>query len=136
MMKFEIFTEKLAGLTAISPEYFVRLIANNHLTIAITGDGYTSKLSARHAAGRLQGTNLSTPVWNVVALPSPFHGERFEIRLSPAGLGKSEFRWRYFGRNGELIAHSGEGYNNEADCRQAIDFIKSTNFTTPITVLA
>ena len=36
-----------------------------------------------------------------------------------------EWRWRFKAGNGETIA-SGEGYKNEADCRHAIELLKSS----------
>ena len=37
---------------------------------------------------------------------------------------KNEFRWRLSGGNGKILADSGEGYHNKADCRHAIDLIR------------
>ena len=36
-----------------------------------------------------------------------------------------QFRWRLQAANQRTIADSGEGYHNYADCRAAIDLIKS-----------
>ncbi|MGO6722440.1 YegP family protein [Rhizobium ruizarguesonis] len=39
-----------------------------------------------------------------------------------------EWRWVYYGTNGEEIAVSSEGYKNKADCRRGVDIMKaSTN---------
>ena len=37
-----------------------------------------------------------------------------------------EFRWRLVATNGKIIADSGEGYNNKADCLHGIDLVKSS----------
>lgn len=36
-----------------------------------------------------------------------------------------EFRWRLRANNGEIIADSGEGYNDRDDCEHGIDLVKS-----------
>ncbi len=35
-----------------------------------------------------------------------------------------QFRWRLKAANGKIVADSGEGYRNRADCLAAIDLIK------------
>jgi uncharacterized protein YegP (UPF0339 family) len=35
-------------------------------------------------------------------------------------LGRRQWRWRAVHDNGRIMATSGEGYNNEGDCRNAI----------------
>ena len=37
---------------------------------------------------------------------------------------KGEWRWRLKASNGKIIADSGEGYKNEADCLAAIELVK------------
>lgn len=37
---------------------------------------------------------------------------------------KGEWRWRLKTSNGKIIADSGEGYKNEADCKAAIEHVK------------
>ena len=37
---------------------------------------------------------------------------------------KGEFRWRLKATNGKIIADSGEGYKNKADCTHGIDLLK------------
>ena len=37
-----------------------------------------------------------------------------------------EWRWRLVATNGKIIADSGEGYNNKADCLHGIDLVKSS----------
>jgi uncharacterized protein len=46
---------------------------------------------------------------------------RFHIYTDTAGY----WRWRLLAANNRVIADSGEGYNNKADCRSAIDLVKS-----------
>ena len=38
-----------------------------------------------------------------------------------------EWRWSLQAANGKKIADSGEGYHNEADCDNAIAFVKSSS---------
>jgi uncharacterized protein YegP (UPF0339 family) len=35
-----------------------------------------------------------------------------------------EFRWRFKANNGEILAESAEGYNNQANCEHAIILVK------------
>ena len=35
------------------------------------------------------------------------------------------FRWRFRADNGEIIADSGEGYNNRHDCEHGIELMKT-----------
>jgi uncharacterized protein len=37
---------------------------------------------------------------------------------------RGEFRWRFQADNNKIVASSGEGYKNKADCEHAIDLIK------------
>ena len=37
---------------------------------------------------------------------------------------KGEWRWRLVAANGRIIADSGEGYSNEADCLDGIRSVK------------
>jgi uncharacterized protein YegP (UPF0339 family) len=39
---------------------------------------------------------------------------------------KGEWRWRLKASNGKIIADSGEGYKNEADCIAAIELVKGS----------
>ena len=45
---------------------------------------------------------------------------KFEIYQDTAG----EFRWRFQSNSGKILAISGEGYNNRANCEHAIILIK------------
>lgn len=36
----------------------------------------------------------------------------------------NQWRWRLYAANNRIIANSGEGYYNLADCRHAIDLVK------------
>jgi uncharacterized protein YegP (UPF0339 family) len=38
-----------------------------------------------------------------------------------------QYRWRLYAQNFRVIADSGEGYWNKADCLRAIELVKSTN---------
>jgi uncharacterized protein YegP (UPF0339 family) len=39
----------------------------------------------------------------------------------------NQWRWRLVAGNNRIIANSGEGYFNEADCRHAIDLVASSS---------
>ena len=45
---------------------------------------------------------------------------KFEIYKDAQG----DFRWRFQAHNGRMLAESGEGYNNQANCEHAILLIK------------
>lgn len=45
----------------------------------------------------------------------------FEIYKDARG----EFRWRLKASNGRIVADSGEGYKNKADCEHGIGLIKN-----------
>ena len=47
---------------------------------------------------------------------------KFHVYLDSDGL----WRWQHTSADGEVIATSGEGYVNEADCLAAIQIIKSS----------
>ncbi len=47
---------------------------------------------------------------------------KFEIY--PDKSGKSEWRWRLKADNGNIIAVSGEGYSNKADCEESMRLVK------------
>ena len=36
----------------------------------------------------------------------------------------NDFRWRFYANNGRILAESGEGYNNQANCRHSIVVVK------------
>jgi uncharacterized protein len=38
-----------------------------------------------------------------------------------------QWRWRLIAANNRIIANSGEGYHNEADCRHAITLVASSS---------
>ena len=40
---------------------------------------------------------------------------------------KNEWRWRLFAANNRILADSGEGYKNKADCLAAINLVKSSS---------
>lgn len=49
-----------------------------------------------------------------------------------AGLTQGDYRWRLVADNGRIIADSGEGYRNKADCQRGIDLVKKTLAATPV----
>ncbi len=54
---------------------------------------------------------------------------KFQVYKDAAG----EWRWRLIAANHvDIIADSGEGYVNKADCLHGIDLVKSTNAGTSV----
>lgn len=47
------------------------------------------------------------------------------------GVG-SDYRWRLVADNGRIIADSGEGYRNKADCQHGINLVKGTTVATSV----
>lgn len=43
-----------------------------------------------------------------------------------------EYRWRLVAANGNIVADSGEGYKNKADCAATIESIKKAVAEAPI----
>jgi uncharacterized protein len=43
-----------------------------------------------------------------------------------------EYRWRYQASNTKVIADSGEGYKNKADCWHGIHLVMDSNRNTPV----
>lgn len=43
----------------------------------------------------------------------------------------NQWRWRLIATNGRIIANSGEGYVNKADCLAAINLVKGSS-TAPV----
>lgn len=48
-------------------------------------------------------------------------GATFEVFVDA----RKEYRWRLKASNGKVIADSGEGYKNRADCLHGIDLLKT-----------
>ena len=40
---------------------------------------------------------------------------------------QGEWRWTYYGANGEEIAVSSEGYKDRADCRRSVEIMKGSS---------
>lgn len=51
-----------------------------------------------------------------------------------SGLVFRDWRWRLRARNGRIIATSGEGYRNKADCYAAVDLIKGASMARVVEV--
>lgn len=49
------------------------------------------------------------------------HPKQFVIYKDDSG----EFRWRLFSQNSKIIADSGEGYKNKADCVHGVNLVSS-----------
>jgi uncharacterized protein YegP (UPF0339 family) len=83
-----------------------RLKATNGQIIATSGQGYKDKRDAKSAINRIKSdaaTKLKFETYNDTA---------------------TDYRWRLKATNGQIIATSGQGYKNKADCEHAIDVIK------------
>lgn len=50
--------------------------------------------------------------------------------LSLLAQGAGDWRWRLRGDNGRIIATSGEGYQNKADCLHGIELVTSATAAT------
>jgi uncharacterized protein YegP (UPF0339 family) len=48
--------------------------------------------------------------------------------------GNNHWRWRLFAANNRIIADSGEGYWNKADCEHAINLVKGSSAAPVYTV--
>jgi uncharacterized protein YegP (UPF0339 family) len=48
---------------------------------------------------------------------------RFRLYLD----GTAQWRWQLFAANNRVIADSGEGYHNKADCRAAIELVQRSS---------
>jgi uncharacterized protein YegP (UPF0339 family) len=58
---------------------------------------------------------------------------RFEAYRGRQGLLlRNQWRWRLRAKNGRIAATAGEGYNNRADCLNAIDLIRTEAAYAPI----
>ena len=68
-------------------------------------------------------------------MPQKGNDMKFEIYEEAAGLGllsgisSGQYRWRLRADNGKIIANSGEGYHNKADCIHGINLVASSNGT-------
>jgi len=58
--------------------------------------------------------------------------EQKQSGLLAAANGGGDYRWRLRADNGRIIADSGEGYHNKADCQHGIDLVKGTNAATSV----
>lgn len=56
---------------------------------------------------------------------NPLDGER-TMKYCTYEDAKSEWRWRLKSANGNIIADSGEGYENKADCEASIELVKGS----------
>jgi len=94
-------------------EYRWRLRHQNGNIIADSGEGYSSKPSAREAIERVQGYAPESDVLDVGQAS-------FELYEDNAG----EYRWRLRHQNGNIIADSGEGYSSRSAAEDAVNSVK------------
>ncbi len=103
---FELYEDK-AG------EHRWRLRHDNGNVIADSGEGYSSKSSARDAIERVQGYAPDADVLDI-------EQAAFELYEDKAG----EYRWRLRHRNGNIVADSGEGYSSRSAAEDGINSVK------------
>lgn len=58
--------------------------------------------------------------------------EQKQSGLLAAAAGGGDYRWRLRADNGRIIADSGEGYRNKADCQNGINLVKQTTAATSV----
>lgn len=83
------------------------------------------------AAGLLRGVSapavLESPFGLMGSTPRSGKGVRqvAEFELYKDQDNPQDFRWRLRANNGEIIADSGEGYNDRDDCEHGINLVKA-----------
>jgi len=91
-------------------EYRWRLLHRNGNILADSGEGYTTRASARDAAERVQ-----------FRAPTADLDDGFEVYEDAGG----EYRWRLRADNDEIIADSGEGYTRRDDALEAVERVQN-----------
>lgn len=79
--------------------------------------------------GGLECDPHSRPVSHQLALTNVY--AEHDMKFVQYRDSKGEFRWRLKADNGKVIADSGEGYKNEADCNSAVSLVMDTDRKTP-----
>ena len=101
--------------------YNFRLIANNKLTIAVSGGtGYASLSSCKsgiESVKKLVGTKIED---QTLAKFESLANPKYEIYEDKAG----KFRFRLRARNAELICISEDGYASKASCKKGIESLE------------
>jgi uncharacterized protein YegP (UPF0339 family) len=141
-MHFELFQERPAGLLNNEVREWYARFVDNGVVIATTGDGYVSKVDARHAIGLMAATNTDTPVAVRVLGLSMYQfdsrGLRFEIYPQlPQGKAllstlSHPYRWRLLHSNGNNIAHGNRAFEDEAGCYREIALLKAAGPSTEV----
>jgi uncharacterized protein YegP (UPF0339 family) len=98
-LTFEVYRDK-------ADEYRWRLKATNAQVVATSGQGYKDKRDCKNAIDRIKA-DAATKL-------------KFETYTDAS----KDTRWRLKATNGQIIATSGQGYNDKRDCEHAIDVIK------------
>ncbi|MFB6202393.1 MAG: HVO_2922 family protein [Halorhabdus sp.] len=104
--EFEIYEDN-AG------EYRWRLRASNDRIVADSGEGYTDRGEVEAAVDRVEQYAPDADALDVTPAA-------FEIYEDAAG----EWRWRLRHRNGNVLADSGQGYDDRPDARAGIESVK------------
>ncbi|WP_324760317.1 YegP family protein [Haloarcula montana] len=91
-------------------EFRWRLLHRNGNILADSGEGYTTRASARNAAERVQRT-----------APDATTDDGFEVYEDNAG----KWRWRLEAANGEIIADSGQGYSNRSKAMDGLERVQN-----------
>ncbi|WEL18025.1 DUF1508 family protein [Halorhabdus sp. SVX81] len=104
--EFEIYEDN-AG------EYRWRLTASNDQIVADSGEGYTDRDEAEAAVERVETYAPDADALDVGPTA-------FEIYEDSGG----EWRWRLRHRNGNILADSGQGYDDRSNARDGIESVK------------
>jgi uncharacterized protein YegP (UPF0339 family) len=78
--------------------------------------GSTLQGTTGEATVRRRGQSFMKRYWDDL----DFMPNKFQIYKDSEG----KYRWQLSAANGDLIAHSNEGYSSKDSCRHAIDFLK------------
>ncbi|WP_284011053.1 YegP family protein [Haloarcula pelagica] len=91
-------------------EFRWRLLHRNGNVLADSGEGYTTRASARRAAERVQKR-----------APAAAVDDGFEVYEDTAG----KWRWRLRAENGEIVADSGQGYSNRSKAMDGLERVQN-----------
>jgi uncharacterized protein YegP (UPF0339 family) len=88
-------------------EWRFRLVHKNGNILAAASEGYTRRRDAKRAVDSIRE--------NVAVA-----GDRFDVYEDNRG----EYRWRFRGANNEIVATSGEGYDDESEAEAAVERVQ------------
>ena len=99
-LTFEVYQDK-------KMEYRWRLKAGNNKIIADSGEGYKAKADAMHGIELIKAGTAKSG-----------------LKVETSENAKKEYAWHLKGKNGKIIADSGETYKDKADAMHAIKLIE------------